>query len=222
MLEATLTGSGTSWTATLALLSTREPVTVTGTSQARALGALVKACLRQVADEARAQGVTLGPTQLVASEWRVRAACSLALFRLNTPTPTLTVTDPYGTDVSTFPDLDPSFKALAGQRAVAEAVARRWITPLGTLVYDADYGEDVRALLNAEIDSPRLQALRAALVGQALADERVVAATVDLTTSGPTASKTLTLRGRITTATGPFSLVLTIDALNANLQILRA
>jgi hypothetical protein len=116
MLEATLTGSGTNWTATLALLSTREPVTVTGTSQTRALGALVKACLRQVADEARAQGVTLGPTQLVASEWRVRAACSLALFRLNTPTPTLTVTDPYGTDVSTFPDLDPGPTGGRGRR----------------------------------------------------------------------------------------------------------
>ena len=53
-------------------------------------------------------------------------------------------------------------------------------------------------------------------------EEGSLGATVDLTTSGPTASKTLTLRGRITTATGPFSLVLTIDALNANLQILRA
>lgn len=221
-LEATLTGSGTSWTATLALLTTREPVTATGTSATRALGSLVKASLRQVADEAASQGVTLGPTELIAAELRVRAACSLALYRLNTPTPTLTVSDTYGADVSTFPDLDPAFKPLTGQRAVAEAVARRWITPLGSLAYDETYGEDVRALLNAEADSPRLQALRGALVAQATADERVLAASVDLTVSGPTSGRTVTLKGRLTTDDGPFSLVLTITQLNANLQILRA
>lgn len=221
-LEATIAGSGTSWTATLDLLSTREPVTATGPSKTAALGALVKAALRQVADEAAAQSVTLGPVELVAAEARVRAACSLALYRSNTITPTLAVTDEYGSDVSTFPDLDPTFKPLTGQRAVAEAVARRWITPLGSLAYDETYGEDIRALLNAQIDSPRIQAIRAALVAQATADERVLGATVDLSVSGAPSGLVVTLRGQIATADGPFSLVLTVDALNANLQILRA
>lgn len=221
-LEATLAGAGTNWTATLALLSTREPVVATGASATGALSALVGVALRQVADEARAQGVTLGPVELVASELRVRAACSLALFRLRTPTPTLTVTDPYGTDVSTFPDLDPRMEAIRGQRAIAEAVGRRWITPLGALAYDEAYGENVRALLNAEIDSPRLQAIRAALVAQATADERVESATVELSVSGPSSGLTVVLRARLVSAAGPFVLVLTITRLNANLQILRA
>lgn len=221
-LEATLTGSGSAWTATLAILSTREPVSASGSSAPGALGALIPVALRQVADEARVQGVALGPVELVAAELRVRAACSLALFRQTHPVPTLTVTDPLGTDVSTFPDLDPQFRPIAGQRAVAEAVARRWLTPLGGLVYDETYGEDVRALLNAGADSPRLQAIRAALVAQATADERVVSATVDLSLAGPTGSLTLTVRGRLESATGPFALVLTITQLNANLQVLRA
>ena len=62
----------------------------------------------------------------------------------------------------------------------------------------------------------------AALVAQATADERVVSATVDLSLSGPTAGLTLTVRGRLVSADGPFALVLTITQLNANLQVLRA
>lgn len=221
-LEATLAGSGTSWTATLALLSTREPVSASGSSAPGALGALIPVALRQVADEARAQGVALGPADLVAAELRVRAACSLALFRLNTPTPTLTVSDPYGTDVSTFPDLDPQLRPISGQRAIAEAVARRWLTPLGALAYDETYGEDVRALLNSAVDSPRLQSLRGALVAQATADERVQSATVELSISGPAGGLSVNLRARLVSAAGPFALVLTITQLNADLQILRA
>lgn len=221
-LEATLTGADPSWTATLALLTTREPVTATDTTPAGALRALVPVALRQVEAEAIATGTTLTPTALVAAELRIRAACSLGLFRYQTPTPTLTVTDPFGSDVSTFPDLDPKMLPITGQRAVAEAVARRWITPLGGLVYDETYGEDVRGLLNAPVDSARLQALRAGLIGQALSDERVLRAEVDLSVSGPTAGLTITLRGRLTTADGPFALVLTITQLAANLELLRS
>ena len=220
-LEATLAGSGTNWTASLALLTTREPVTATGTSPAAALRGLVPVALQQVASEAAAQGVTLGPVELVAAEMRVRAACSLGLFRYQTPTPTLVVTDEYGTDVSTFPDLDPKMLPITGQRAVAEAVARRWLTPLGALVYDPNYGEDLRSLLNAPVDSARLQAVRAALQAQATADERVLNATVTLTTSGSAAGLTVTVRGQLFTAAGPFSLVLTVSQLAADLTVLR-
>lgn len=221
-LEATLAGSGTSWTASLALLTTREPVTATGTSPAAALRGLVPVALQQVASEAAAQGVPLGPVELVAAEMRVRAACSLGLFRYQTPTPTLVVTDEYGTDVSTFPDLDPKMLPITGQRAVAEAVARRWITPLGALIYDPAYGEDLRGLLNAPTDSARLRSIRGALVGQALSDERVQSATVDLSATGSGNTLTVTVRGRLVSGIGPFDLVLTVNQLAANLQILRS
>lgn len=222
VLEATLAGSGTSWTATLTLLTTAPAVEATGTSAAAALGALIPVALRQVATEAAAQSVALGPVELVAAELRIRAACSLALFRLQTPTPTLTITDPYGTDVSTFPDLDPRLQAISGQRAVAEAVARRWLTPLGALVYDPTYGEDIRALLNAPVDQPRIRAIAAALAAQAEADERVQSAEVTITSSGPPGGLVLAVKGRLISANGPFVLVLTISQLNANLEVLRA
>lgn len=221
-LEATLAGAGTNWTATLALLSTREPVTSAGTSPQTALRALLRAALAQVADEARAQGVTLGPADLIATEMRVRAACSLGLFRLQHPATVLAVSDEYGTDVSTFPDLDPKMLPVSGQRAIAEAVARRWITPLGSLVYDPNYGEDLRGLLNAPTDTARLRSIRGALATQALADERVQSATVDLSVSGSGNALTVTVRGRLISAAGPFDLVLTVSQLAANLQILRS
>lgn len=221
-LEATITGSGTSWTATLALLTTREAIAATGTTAASAARALVPLALRQIADEAADQGVTLGPVELVAAEMRVRAACSLGLFRYQTPTPLLTITDEFGSDVSTFPDLDPKMLPITGQKAVAEAVARRWLTPLGALVYDPDYGADLRAMLNAPTDSARLQSVKAALAAQALADERVSSARVDLTASGSGDALVVTVRGQLLTATGPFALVLTVTQLAADLTVLRA
>ena len=223
-LEAILSGSGSSWTATLALLDTREAAVATGASPAAALDALRLAAVDQVRAEAKAQGVTLSPEGLANASATIRTACTLALARATTTTPTLKVADPLGLglDVSTFPDLDPQFRPLSGQRAVAEAVARRWITPLGGLVYDDTYGEDLRARLNAGVEGPRLRALEAALTTQALADERVQAAAVTLTPLGTAPAVTLRAVALLTTSAGPFRLVLTVDQLAANLEVLRA
>lgn len=223
-LEASLSGSGSSWTATLALLDTREPASATGASPAAALDALRLAAVDQVRAEALAQGVTLSPEGLANASATIRAACTLALFRATTVAPLLRVSDPdgLGLDVSTFPDLDPLFKPIRGQRAVAEAVARRWLTPLGGLVYDENYGEDLRAYLNAGVEGPRLRALEAALTTQALADERVQAATVALVPVGSAPAVSLRASATLTTSAGPFRLVLTVDQLAADLEILRA
>lgn len=224
-LVATLSGSGTRWTASLALLDTRDPVEASGASPAIALDALRRAALDQVREEAAAQGVTLSAEGLANAEARVRAACSLALYRQQHPSPVLRLPpDPlgFGTDVSTFPDLDPQFRLITGQRVVAEAVARRWLSPRGSVSYDETYGEDVRAYLNARVDGPRLRALEAALQAQAVADERVRDATVTLSTSGSAAALRLQITGRLVTAAGPFALVLTVDQLGATLEILRA
>lgn len=226
-LVAMLSGSGSSWTASLALLDTRDPVEASGASAQLALDALRRAALDQVREEATAQGVTLSAEGLANAEARVRAACSLALYRQQNPSPVLRLPpDPlgFGTDVSTFPDLDPQFRLISGQRVVAEAVARRWLTPRGSVSYDETYGEDVRAYLHARVDGPRLRALEAALQAQAVADERVQSAVVTLSTStsGTAAGLRLRVTGRLTTAAGPFTLVLTVDQLGANLEILRA
>lgn len=224
-LLATLVGSGSSWTASLALLDTRDAVTAQGASPALALDALRRAALDQVREEATAQGVTLSVEGLTSAEARVRSACSLALYLQQNPSPTLRLLpDPagFGTDISTFPDLDPHLRLISGQRVVAEAVARRWLTPRGSVPYDETYGEDVRAYLNARVDGPRLRALEAALQAQAVADERVASAQVSLTWSGTPGRLQLRVAARLVTALGPFALTLTIDSLVINLEVLRA
>lgn len=226
VLEASLSGSGTSWAASLALLDTREPVSATGASAEAALEALRVAALDQVRDEARVQGLPLTPSGLATVEARVRGACSLALFRLRSPVRVLAAGDPLGTDISTFAgpdgnDLDRLFRPISGQRAVAEAVARRWITPRQGLVYAPSYGEDVRQLLNAPLDGPTRAAIEASLQAQAEADERVESCKVVLTSSGPPSSLTLKISGRLVTAAGPFALTLTVTQLAASLEVLR-
>ncbi len=221
-LEAQLSGSGSSWTATLALLEGAPAVEASGATAAAALDALRVAALRQVAEEAAAQGVALTPEGLANAEATVRGACSLALYRYQTPAPVLRVVDPYGLDVSTFPGLDVAFKLITGQRAIAEAVARRWVTPRGSLAYDPDYGEDVRGYLSARIDAARLRALEASLTAQALADERVSGAVVQLAVTGSGPALSLRASASLTSSAGPFRLVLTVSQLALDLEVLRA
>lgn len=110
-------------------------------------------------------------------------------------------------DVSTFPDLDPTFAEVHGTRAVAEAIARRLMTPRGTLDYDPDYGFDVRELLSAAVDERRLFWVRAEIEAEAEKDERVRGATATLERTADAIVVTLALE----TAEGPFRLTLGID-----------
>lgn len=125
--------------------------------------------------------------------------------------------DNFGLDVSTFldGDLDPYFRPLAGARAVAEAVARRWLTPTGALFYDPAFGIDVRELLGAALTPERVFALRARLAHQAEEDDRVDAADVDVDPDPTT--RRLVVRATLRTATGPFAFVLAVDQLRVEL-----
>jgi hypothetical protein len=125
--------------------------------------------------------------------------------------------DNFGLDVSTFldGDLDPYFRPLSGARTVAEAVARRWLTPTGALFYDPAFGVDVRELLGAALTAEHVFALRIRLAQQAEEDDRVGGADVDI--EHHTATRRLTIRAVLRTAGGPFALVLSIHQLGAEL-----
>ncbi len=125
--------------------------------------------------------------------------------------------DNFGADVSTFleGDLDPYFRDLSGPRVVAEAVARRWLTPTGALFYDPAFGVDVRELLGAALTPERAFALRTKLAQQAEEDDRVDAADVDVSLDPRT--RRLEIRASLRTAAGPFALVLAIDELRVEL-----
>ena len=79
----------------------------------------------------------------------------------------------YGTDVSTFPDLDDTFAQLSGPAVVAQHIARS--------LADSRYGVDLRQWLNDDFDAAKVFELEAAIEGQCLDDERVASATVTVT-----------------------------------------
>lgn len=127
----------------------------------------------------------------------------------------------FGSDISTFvlnefgeADLDPYFREITGLRVIAEAVARRWTSPRGSLFWDLDAGEDVTAYLNAKFDPTRIDYLQAALSAEAQKDERVQGCSVLVVYEQ--ATKRLRIRGAITPSTGEtFQFVLAIDAVTA-------
>lgn len=119
----------------------------------------------------------------------------------------------FGTDVSTpdAMDIDPMFRLVSGWRGLAEALSRRIITPRGTLLDDPSYGYDVRSRLNDALTPGDLAALPAYIRREFESDERVEGAEVTVAF----ARNTLTVRALITTAEGPFRLVLAVSSITA-------
>lgn len=102
----------------------------------------------------------------------------------------------YGTDVSTYPDLDATFAILSGPRVVAENVARR----LEALL---------RGALNADFTAIAKSAVTAAIQAEAAEDERVLDATAVVSHL----DETLTASVSLTLIEGEtFSLVLSVSA----------
>lgn len=116
----------------------------------------------------------------------------------------------YGQDISTFPGLDPTFTLIGGPRIVAEACARRLMTPHGALVDAPNYGLDLRAFVNASIDAGTLGRLPDLIAAECEKDERVRGATAQA--SYGAASMTLTVSVTLELAAGPFTLVLLVTA----------
>lgn len=121
----------------------------------------------------------------------------------------------FGSDLSCVTDLTPAMAETSGQHIVAEAVARRWQTPRGGLIDDPSYGYDLTDFVDDDISQQDIARLSAGAEAEALKDERVFACTVKTTFAGGL----LIVVGTITTALGPFTLVLSVSAVSV--QILR-
>jgi hypothetical protein len=209
---------GATWTATISGILGVVDQVATGLSAEEAAAAARRLARDASLEAAASEGLTVGPRQLALLEFRLREAASLAIARLS-PKPVPAVVDPYGTDVSTFPDLDRSFRPIAGQRAIAECIARRWLTPRSSLEHAPDDGVDIRGLWHRGATDSLLQALQAQLADEAAKDERVLSADVELLVD--VAAERLTVRGKITPLKGkPFRLVLTITDLVLQLEVL--
>lgn len=124
----------------------------------------------------------------------------------------------FGTDISCVDDLDPTFGLVAGNTTLAQAILRRLSTPRGGLLDDPDYGYDVRSLLADEGTLRSLTAARVAIANEVEKDERVFSCDVELEFLAP--AESLLIRLEVTTARGPFRLVL--EASQVNVEILEA
>lgn len=116
----------------------------------------------------------------------------------------------YGTDIHCVDDVDRDLSLVSGPLGVAEAVARRLITPRGRLWYAPDYGTDIRAYLNSEL---RPFQIARDVEAEALKDERVIAADAEVIRS---TADTLEIRLLLTLGDGPFAFVLTITQVSAS------
>ncbi len=107
----------------------------------------------------------------------------------------------YGTDFSTYPDLEWGRK-IEGEEAVIQAIARS--------LEDAQIGIDLRSWLNADLDQAELYNLQESIRSRCLSDERVEDATVEV--SQPSLLELLVVI-YLPLAEGPFRRVLKVTQL---------
>lgn len=110
-------------------------------------------------------------------------------------------------------DLSADFREVSGRRALAQSLARRWVTPRGRLIDDPNYGTDLTSEINDDLTAADLARIQAAAAAEGLKDERVI----DLTSDATFSSGVLTMNFVITDGQGPFSLTLAVSAVTVDL-----
>ena len=112
-------------------------------------------------------------------------------------------------------DVDPMGRPVTGPLAVAQAISRRLVTTRGTLFYDPEYGFNVRDFLNESIDAQALFQMQSGIEGECLKDERVEAAQAYVEFIEE--SSQLIIAIQLVLSSGPFELVLGVDAVTTEL-----
>ena len=99
-------------------------------------------------------------------------------------------------------------------QCVAEAIVRRWMTPRGQLIDDPNYGYDLTDAINEDLGAADLARI-AYLAGQEAAkDERVLACPTQITLDQ---FGNMNVLGQVTTASGPFDLVVSVNVVTVAL-----
>ena len=133
------------------------------------------------------------------------------------PPPTLARTDQVdsGVDIDCMIDVGQSLSLARGLRNLGNAIARRRVTPRGGLFYDANYGLDVRAFLNAGMTPQQLAQVQADVAAEVSKDERVENPEVTVVSNTQTATMTITIVCEL--AEGPFRFLVAVNALTVEL-----
>lgn len=121
----------------------------------------------------------------------------------------------FGVDIATpdASDIDPYFTTVSGWRGLGQSLARRLITPRGSLIDDDAYGYDLRSRLNDTFTPADLAQLGAIVRRELEADERVDYATAAVTFS----QGALRVTAAVQTAEGPFRLVLAVSSVTTEI-----
>jgi hypothetical protein len=131
----------------------------------------------------------------------------------------------FGTDLSTFAgdegavDLDPLLPPMSGERVALEGIARRWSTPRGSLGFAGlpDYGYDLMTLAAKRMSPLAIARAQAALAAEAAREQGVLGCSVSIV---ETSQNNYRVTASVRFASGPYTLVLSVDQLT--IQLLRA
>lgn len=124
----------------------------------------------------------------------------------------------FGTDIGTTfngsgADMSASGVEVSGRLLLAQALARRLLTPRGRLIDDPDYGYDLVGEFNDDLDASDLARIRASIENELSKDERVVGITATVTLL----AGLMTVSIIINDSSGPFNLVLGVTAVSATI-----
>lgn len=117
---------------------------------------------------------------------------------------------PNGTDLSM-----PSYLA-NGNQVVAEAILRRWTTTAGQLIDDPNYGRNIYDLVSAALSKRDLAYAQQQYAQEAEKDERVLSCLVVITIN---VAGDVTFNATVTTANGPFQMVVSVNAVTLALLL---
>lgn len=120
----------------------------------------------------------------------------------------------YGSAVSWVSDMAPEGLVVTGHRVVAEALARRLMTPRGRLIGYPNYGHDLTQFVNADMSERDLIAMQAGIKAECEKDERVESVSV---TSVLRSDGLMTIAIDVIGTKGPFSLVLAVSSVTVQL-----
>jgi hypothetical protein len=129
------------------------------------------------------------------------------------------VSDVYGVDIDCLNGVGFVLGLASGLKNLANALARRLITPRGGLFYDPDYGFDIRAYLNIALTRSKQGELVSGIEDECRKDARVQNVLAQVTAVGFPATN-LGIALRVTPGSGPtFPLILSIGNLVSGLTI---
>ncbi len=132
---------------------------------------------------------------------------------------TFTAANPdFGTDLSCTSDLDPNAAEVNGTLGLAQALYRRLITARGGLIDDPTYGFDVASMLDDAMTNRQIAVIASMIDSEMRKDQRVLTSKTSGTwTPGAGNAGKYVATSLITSAFGPFSLVISVSSVTTTL-----